>query len=240
MDRDELERLKLQAEIDELRVKADTARAAAESERKRRVRNSLVAWVGVLTAAATLGGAALGVYIQGSNFLLERKRTKEVQLTERMVELVGKLGGDNPYARETSALLLASYEGDAIPILLWNLERVQEPAATIEALRLVKGKKSVGEAALLGVLLRAAEDSFAREEGKNAWTEESARALANYAACIGELSTAQPRPALELLDRWQRRLDDQTLAVPLVRRGILKAAVERARSKLAGAAARAT
>src|SRR3990172_963671 len=154
MDRDELERLKLQAEIDELRVKADTARAAAESERKRRVRNSLVAWVGVLTAAATLGGAALGVYIQGSNFLLERKRTKEVQLTERMVELVGKLGGDNPYARETSALLLASYEGDAIPILLWNLERVQEPDALLA------------------------------------------------------LDEAQPRPALALLDRWQRRLDD--------------------------------
>jgi hypothetical protein len=223
--KERLEADKLRAEIRELEFRVANGLELAQIERRRSLRNSVIAWSSVVAGFIAAAGGAWGIYLQVSAYLKEY----DVRVTEQLIKLVANLDSANVSERDNANLLLATYRLDAVPVLLWSLGRTKDPSATIEALREIA--RSKGEKKVADSILASAERTFEREAEKK-WTDEGAWKVRNHIIAIGELAKSRSQQALALLQRWQAVLNNPTTETNVDRRSALRGSIQEAIKRL--------
>jgi hypothetical protein len=185
-----LEREKLQAEIDELRVK--------------------LRWGPWMTVPAV--GIALITLWSGVSSLQQsiddKSKEFQVRLDQQVVELVSRLESDTT-GSQTVVLLLATYGRDAVPPLLWNLQRARRPDAIIQTLRLIKEKPGSDPADVLRPLFRTTRETILRELNRSSDAKD-VRAIGNCLTAVGQLGTDDKAAALRLIKDLQASLTRAT------------------------------
>lgn len=191
---EQLQRDKLRAEIEQLKVSTDAQRQQIDTVPKRLsdgVLSSTLTFVAIFTGIGTF-------YFQSDAFLTQKNKEYEFRVTQEIITLVKQLNSENENEQMDAALLLSNFEDDAIPILLENLERTSHPDSTIESLKLVKRKLSRKneEHALFDSLLSHAEETFLeRINNPNA----DIQAVLSYVDCLGQLGAERMQQVLDLL-----------------------------------------
>ncbi len=112
-------------------------------------------------AVATIVGSFVTVGITASSFFKERAMARDVELDQQMIQLVGQLQSDTARVRESAALLLSSYETDAVDNLLWALKWTDEDEtaqAIVQSLLKITEKSRVERRDVLDPVITAARD----------------------------------------------------------------------------------
>ena len=207
-DKEELEKRKLRAEIDEIVQRKAFEKRRIESEEKKvfRIipRGALKSLLISIPIVITILSGIVAIWIEVSGFLDRKEKEYAFTLNDNMIKLVKQLNCKNPDEREYAAILLSAYEKDAIPILLWNLERTDAPNATIKSLSLIKEKTKIETDKVLNPLLNSARVVFNRECHK---PKMNIRPIRNYIMALGELGTEKKKSVIELLKNLKEQID---------------------------------
>jgi len=190
--KDVLERRKLCAEIEllESQHKAGQDRSAR-----------LQIWIPAITVFCTV----VTVGIQSCQYLSQQRLLHEVQIDQSLLTLAKGLSdpASKPEEREQAALLLAAYEGDAIPILLTHLRTTDDPLPVIESLRLIKDKRRVGSQKVSQKLLERAQIVFSTYS-----PGAGTRPYSNYVRALSELAQSESKKAVGLLIELRRKVNE--------------------------------
>ena len=181
IDKEYLEKQKLQAEINEIEFRIKTKKDQIESDQKKIFRivplGALKTLSRSIPVVLTILTGIVAIWIQFNQYLDKKEKEYEFNLNQVMVGLVAKLNSKEPREREDATILLSAYEEDAIPILLWNLKTTDTPESTIQSLKLISEKESLNADKVLDKLLESAQEIFNNLENKQSINE---RPIYNY------------------------------------------------------------
>lgn len=183
LSKEELERKKLQAEIESIKLNIDSEKSKMKFDKKYALRENLKAWAAVIIAILTIAGGALTLGVKVDTFFVQNEESHKIEVGEDMIKLTTKLNSGKRAQETHAAILLSSFGTLALPTLLVNLELAPNPAPTIEALEMIK--KKVGSESVLLPLLEKAERVYGRELGK--LNEMNYSALKNFAYALGDI-----------------------------------------------------
>ena len=234
LTKDELERLKLQMEIEEAFDRRGAHRKVAE--RRRRFWDGMAQRVALVGAIVTVLITLAGGFYTADEFLDQRSRRYDIELDQHMVALARQLYESPEGAqRQVAALMLSAYETAAIPLLLWNLEQAPNEAAqeaVIEALRLIEEKSRVKPDTVLTSVLTAARRVMRRELARPAdqVREETIVRYIDAAAAFADADTAK---ALAFFEEAERMIDAKPFPVEFAFvQGVLQQVIGEARSRI--------
>lgn len=188
-DREELEKEKLQVEINLL-----TAQLEIEKKKEskwaawgKRIKNFLPL---ILTIVAIVGGL-WKLYEPISNFVRERQRAYEVNWNAKMIEFVNDLSSKDQFKENSAIIMLSAYEFDALPILLLKLEQTNSTGHEVNLIRKalmdIYGKTSLDKDKFNERILNSARWFF--DIGKEKSGDEmeiQVEGLLNYIAILGD------------------------------------------------------
>ncbi|MDX1503461.1 MAG: hypothetical protein R3325_13960 [Thermoanaerobaculia bacterium] len=217
--REELERRKLAAELREIESRV------AEKGRFFRP-ESFKVWVGLGIAVVTLASGILG----GWTTLRQWRREYELELSQELIQLVRDLNSGDPEKSETGALLLSSFEEDALPFLVAALPRVSDPEPVIESLRLVAEKKRVDPAMVVRRLTEATDAAFREQYLHSA--DKRVDGLKNYFAAIGALGALSSSAAVTYLEGFLTTFERQEPPPDLAQIRLIRGWVDAACSEI--------
>lgn len=198
--KEELEKDKLAAEIAELEQKVQFA---AKKEK----------WSGFKTFTTltltflSIGAGLITLIINSTQFIEQRQKIQRVELSKNMIELVNQLNEDDVYKQENAAILLSYYYLDAVPILLKNLERVEDPTATIYSLQLIEENKGIRPQQIIKPMLQSARKIFANNVIED---EKTIRAIRNYIRALADLGKARANEVIKLIEQLRDRITTAT------------------------------
>jgi hypothetical protein len=195
--KEELEKNKLAAEIAELSQKVEFEAKKARWSGLRTFTTFTLTFISIAAGLITL-------IINSSTFLAQRQKMQNVELSQNMINLVDKLNADDTYKQENAAILLSYYNLDAIPILLKNLERVENPEATIYSLELIKENEGVRSNEVIDPLLNSAKKIFANNIIMD---DRTVFAFRNYIRALAYLGMEKKNNVLILLNQLYKRID---------------------------------
>ena len=127
-EKEELEKQKLIAEIDDLKARQETTG-------KNKTRESIQTWTTILVSVTTLiiGAATIGGNLNG--FIKQKKQHQKLIVDQQISNLVQDLISDNDQKREYAIVLLTASETNVMPILLKYLEWTEDPDRIIYVLK---------------------------------------------------------------------------------------------------------
>lgn len=197
-DREELEKQKLQAEIDLLRAQLDIEKGKKDKEEKSKeskitaAEKRLKNWLPLILTIIALGGGLWGGLFEPiSNFIRERQRDYEVNWNEKMIGFVDNLSNDDQSKVNYAIIMLSAYELDALPILLLTLEQTKttdnEADLIRRALKDIYDKPSLDKEKFNEEILKSASRFFDIGKGKKIDDmKNKVDGLINYIAILGE------------------------------------------------------
>jgi hypothetical protein len=175
----ELTTEKLRLEVEKLRLDVAAGRGARQ-------------WLVLAGGAVALVASGWGLYEGASTFLEQRQRRFEFEVSQEMITLANQLGAQDPVERANAALLLSSFEEQAVPVLVSSLRRTDHPDLRrhlVESLRLILAKERVRHepGIVLGPLAREARSVFAEERLQPV---PSAERMVNLVIALRDLGSA--------------------------------------------------
>ena len=125
-DKENLEMEKLRVEVDLL--KNELAGKKADKSKLLKIREWLPS---ILTFVGILGGLATFI-LTANNYLVELRKENErarsqyeVSFNNEIISMSRDLLSEDPLEREYAVLMLTSYELDAVPVIMYLLERIE-------------------------------------------------------------------------------------------------------------------
>lgn len=231
LDKEELEKTKLQCEINEIeqRIKSESKKAKWEMPKA------------VATITLTFISVAIGIttiWTKSATFLEQRGKEQSINLSRQMIDLVNQLNSEDSVKQENAkqenaAILLSYYKKDAIPILLRNLQRAENPDATIESLKLIKEDTDLSPQDVINSLKKSAKKVFATNKETE---EKTVRAFKNYITALGELGTERKNEVINLLQNLKNRIEkkgnDSNLELSTTAQHIITTAIDSSLARL--------
>lgn len=202
-EKEELEKKKLQAEIDEIELRIESDQGKIDSERKNALKDNIRRWTALVMGFITIISGIVAIWINSSTFLAQKKKEYEFNINREMIILVQQLSSGKKYERDNAAILLSAFEKDAVPILLNNLDRRDSPEATIESLKLISEKEGVTNE-VLDPLIKRAEEVFDREYRKS---DVEYTSIINYVKALEKLGKEKENDVLELLNEVRKKIE---------------------------------
>jgi len=129
-----LEKEKLEAEIQLLQNQVN--RDSEENSRKQRLEKFKIVLPIILTGVSILAGL-FGILFPSLQYIKQQKEEYKFQFNSDMMQFISDLGSDDSDKSEQAIMMLSFYERDAIPVLLFKLERVKfdDKGTVINALK---------------------------------------------------------------------------------------------------------
>lgn len=196
-DKEVLERRKLKAELEELKVRTDTQRSA---------RLTLQTWVGVLGGLLAVATGIFAFWRNASNFLDQRRREYEFRVDQEIIALSRQLTSDKPLERQNAALLLSAFEEDAVPMLVSSLRRTEIPELptwVIASLQLIINKPRIEREEILEPLTQSARLALQDECRSKSSTGES---VVNHLQALQKLACQTDTQVIETLKSLKQQL----------------------------------
>ena len=132
----ELEKKKLEAEIEEIKSRNELHKKEIEHGAKNVLERRLRSLFGIGIAGTAVISGVLTIWINSCNYLDQREEQTKFKVTGDVINLVKTLGSEDKPTVENTVLLLPSYGKFAVPILLLNIERGIAFEATISSLKI--------------------------------------------------------------------------------------------------------
>jgi hypothetical protein len=121
---DELKKEKLQAEIDLLNKRIEKDYAEVKSlTRSERITAFVKKWYGFILALITVFGGFWTIYFPVQSYFDSQRKALHYSLNDEMIKAIDSLTSLNQITVEKSILILSYFESNAIPILVFNIER---------------------------------------------------------------------------------------------------------------------
>jgi len=232
-EKEELEKQKLQAEIEEIKLKIEQGKKRLDFERKDTSKEHFRSWATIIISIVTIavGGATIGEKV--NTFFSQSTQTERVKINKDMIGLVKELKSNDKDERQNAALLLSAYEKEAVPVLLKNLESSDqsESISIIESLKLIKVKLGAKNKDVLTALMEKAEAVF-RDEKKNLPTinqtitpeqEKAEKCISNFIFGLKKLYGDKPE-IKKLFQSWKNEIESRR---PPVREDNKKTLIDR-------------
>jgi len=222
VDKGELEKQKLQVEIKEIELKIESE---IKSTKRQRVKN-------LTTIILTYTSIAIGIitiWTKSETFLRQKEREQNFVLNKEMITLVDQLNENDIRKQENAAILLSFFKKDAIPILLMNLERSQNPKATIESLKLIKENREKKPQEVLDPLIKSARKIFSASEIAD---DKDLLAFSNFVEALGELGKEKEKDVEELLNNLMRQVEEKKIKLTNPYKFIIKETIQKSVEKL--------
>jgi hypothetical protein len=228
-DREELEKKKLQVEVDEIEQRIESERKRIEAENKSTTweRAKILATIGLTFISITIG--IVTIWTKSATFLEQREKEQGFRLNKEMLDLVDQLNADKDYEQENAAILLSYFKKDAIPILLMNLRRTNRPEATIDSLKLIKGNKKVKPNEVLDPLIKSAKKVFSSKDVKS---DKAIIAFRNYIMALGDLGKEKEKDVTGLLENLKKQVEGKKLDVTDPAVDVITQEIDRSLKKL--------
>jgi hypothetical protein len=188
----------LEAEIKEInqRVQHAERRHAAELKKDK---TSVLRVTSIGLPLTTLLAAIIGMWISTHRYLDEQSKTRQIELNDHLVTLVTQLYSDTSSVRDHSALLLSTFEEDALPFLAWKLGRTKSDTEPIlEAFRMIRDNPDVNKVDITKALLRAGRQSITQEFIDHAPAPD--QTVITYVTALREFGAADPKQTALYLD----------------------------------------
>ena len=225
----DLEKQKLQIEIEEIKLKIESERNKIESEKNKGFRENLRSWATAILAFLAVGSGIVTLWIQSETFLRQKEREQNFVLNKEMITLVDQLNENDIRKQENAAILLSFFKKDAIPILLMNLERSQNPKATIESLKLIKENREKKPQEVLDPLIKSARKIFSASEIAD---DKDLLAFSNFVEALGELGKEKEKDVEELLNNLMRQVEEKKIKLTNPHKFIIKETIQKSVEKL--------
>jgi len=208
IDKEELEKRKLQIEVEEIeqRIESEGKRIEGENKSAKWEHARILATIGLTSISIIIG--IVTIWTKSATFLEQREKEQGFRLNKEMLTLVDQLNADKDYEQENAAILLSYFKKDAIPILLMNLARTKRPEATIDSLKLIKENKKVKPREILEPLIKSAKKVFSIKDAKN---DKAFTAIRNFTMALGELGKEKEEDITQLLNFLKRQFEDKRL-----------------------------
>lgn len=121
---EDLQKEKLQAEINLIKARIKKEYPEAKSPgRLDKIASFFKKWNAVILAMIAVGGGFWGVFSPVKKYFDEQSKSVQFTLNENMISAMDSLNSKNTSEAENAILILSYYEMNAIPVLLFNLER---------------------------------------------------------------------------------------------------------------------
>lgn len=120
-NKQQLELQRLQAENDLLQM--EIAEKSREPSKSDKISAFFKKWSSVLIAVISVGGGFWGIFYPIKSYYNEKSKELQFSLNTSMIGIVENLSNRDPVKRNSSIVLLSYYEENAIPILLYHLEK---------------------------------------------------------------------------------------------------------------------
>jgi hypothetical protein len=147
---EDLQKEKLQAEINliKARIKKDYPEAKPLG-RLDKIAGFFKKWNAVILALIAVGGGFWGVFSPVKKYFDEQSKSVQFTLNENMIAAMDSLSSTNTSEAENAILVLSYYELNAIPVLLFNLERTNLENTELisnyyETINLIYNRKRIG------------------------------------------------------------------------------------------------
>ena len=235
----DLEKQKLQVEIEEIKLKIESERSKIESETKstKWERVKILATIFLTYTSVAIG--IVTIWTKSATFLRQQGRQQDFVLNQELIKLVDDLKSDNPVIQEDAVILLSFFKEGAVPILLKNLERTQDPSATIESLRLIKEnlikeKKKVKDKEVkevLDPLLKSASKIFSVSEIADDEVSPDF-SISNYISALGELGREKKKEVEDLLNDLKNRVEEGRITLSDVDKDIITEGIKKSLEKI--------
>lgn len=227
-DQKELERRKLGAEIQLLRLQSRSERRKLDREKRAEKRVDWKIWIPIGVSLVTLILTVVPVALQLSGYISQQRREYELRLSQELLQLVQDISDPSKQdRRDTYIYLLSAFEEDAIPVLLDQLHHAtaEDRESILRSLAAIQSKKSVPEGLVTRRLVGESKSAFDSYHS-------NLRGAANFVVALGRLAAEERPTARRLLMELRRQVekDPETSMHP----GILIPLIEEACQSLTG------
>lgn len=201
-EKQRLEKQRLKSEIEFF----EAITKSAKGPNKTKTRGISLTVVSTIVAILT-GGFVL--FLKVDEFLEQKQKAYSITYTEQMISFVDKLKENKSWESDQAILLLSSFEIDALPILLFNLENepVNRQEVYLRSLKMIKEKKTVDKEEFIEKLIESSRDYLLSKFGKKYTNtdeqDQKKYALRNYIFILGGLSDGFEREIVDHLE-WMK------------------------------------
>jgi len=225
MEKEELEKLKLIAEIKDLE-------RSSESARRNSNRENIKSWLTIIISVATIVTAVFTIGTTIDSYVKQKAQSEKLIVDEKLLKVVEKLNSDKKEDREYATVLLSAYEKNAIPILLKYLEWNDEPERLIHLLKNIKQKISTSN--FNDMLMNSANEVFQleiinlRSEGNAATenTDKAKTAIINYLLTLEELGGDKEKISSMLVE-LKKHVGNSSLSIEKITRDSILTMIRR-------------
>ena len=200
-EKEELEKKKIEVEIEEIIQNLEAKNKNAKWDKVKVVTTLALTFVSIIIGLVT-------ILTSSATFLEQQRKNNDFELNKEMIQLVAKLNHADPYEQESAAILLSYFNEEAIPILLMNLKRTQNPEYTIQSLKLIDDNENIKEGSVLAALINEAENVF---NSTNILDKEQLIKFENYVKALSDLGKLQPQKITNMLDTVKVKIRDNRI-----------------------------
>lgn len=219
-EKEELEKQKLQAEIEEIKLKIEQGKKRLDFEQKDASKEHLRSWAAIIISFVTIATGAITIGQKAYTFLSQNAQTQRIKINQDMIKLVDELRTGDEGARENAAMLLSAYGMEVVPVLLKNLESYSNPEPLIESLKEIKDRLGDKNKDVLTALINKAKDLFKNNlkalptvnEKTTTKQRKAEKCIANFITALKELYGDSPE-IKELFQDWKKKIESREPAV---------------------------
>jgi hypothetical protein len=193
---EDLEKAKLHAETQQIEK-------AISSSANEVFRKATQNWLALVLAFLTLASGIYTFYSELNAFLKEKRLERQISFSKEMLGLVQQLNSEKKDERENAFLLLGYFKMDAVPILLYHLEKADDPAMVIRSLKLIQ-KNTERPEELTDRVLKAGRAVFKIQDVTQ---DETISSYSNIIKALGEIGGERKNKIVEILKDLQKDID---------------------------------
>lgn len=208
--KEELELTKLYTEVEILKVKLESERREHEEKIKRNhFESRLKNWTPIILTGVSILAGLFGILFPSFKYLQQQKERYKFEFNKEMVGFVNDLSSPDEDKKERAIMMLTYYESDAVPILLYRLEKIhyEQKQLITNALRGIQNLSIKDKELIESRLMTNAQDFFQRGYVEPIEkVENKIFGLLNYIYAFGELGDTRKAEYVSFLDTIKARI----------------------------------
>lgn len=157
----DLEKEKLEIEIELLKQNLEKEK----KEGKKHIFEGIRKYTGLSLAIVSVIVALFGVILPVNDYFEKKKKEMIPTLNNEIIDLVNELSNENEREQEKATVMLSYYGLDAVPLLLFRLERADE-AERDQLIQVIKNAHEDNPKGVLDVIISALSEEFEKNYKK--------------------------------------------------------------------------
>jgi len=192
MTKEEMEQLKMETEMELLKLKLQKEQKEAKPSRLSTFFDRFHKWIALLVAIVSLGAGVWGLVIPAKNYFDERQKQVHYDLSKEMIGFANKLNDTSKAVRQDAVMLLSYYDLNSMPILLFKLETLDNDSEEDEKLiaNVIKSISLIymrNHKAVTDEIIHYFRNIYKQSNSKEKWNRTKYSSLKNFGELINKI-----------------------------------------------------